>query len=178
MIDFWSHRRFTLRCIKVGINPVTCRLKNPLKTPKSYHIHQVEKQLLYERVRNINNTRYMYELKRSECYTKLENLKQDGDISQCCLLISKIKEFRHNKTRSRQKDKFNRLVSTSKGYFHNYSSFGTFGGHVFFGRHPQNTSTQHNAGGNTTAPTIHHINNIHHPAANGSSTNLPPLTPV
>ena len=56
-----------------GITLVSCRLKNPLKTPKCYNIiYKAEKQLLYERVRNINNTIYLYELKRSECYTKLK----------------------------------------------------------------------------------------------------------
>ena len=32
--DIQNHRRFTLRCIKVGITQVTCRLKDPMKTPK------------------------------------------------------------------------------------------------------------------------------------------------
>ena len=50
----------------------------------------------------------MQELKRS---AKLKNLIQDSDISQCSLLINKIKEFRHNKTRSRQKDTFDRLMN-------------------------------------------------------------------
>ena len=66
MSDYRNHR-FTLRCIKVEITPVSCRLKNPLKSNKSYHIiHRVEKQLLYERVRNINKTLYMHENKRAE----------------------------------------------------------------------------------------------------------------
>ena len=40
---------FMLRCIKASITPVSCKLKNPLKTNKSYHtIHTTEKQLLYE----------------------------------------------------------------------------------------------------------------------------------
>ena len=66
---------------------------HPLKTPKSYHIIQkAEKQLLYERVRNINNTIYVYEIKRSECYIKLKNLIWDRDISHCMLLINKIKD--------------------------------------------------------------------------------------
>ena len=30
--DNRNHRRFTLRCIKAGITPVGCKIKNPLKT--------------------------------------------------------------------------------------------------------------------------------------------------
>ena len=57
-----NHRRFTLKCIKTGITPVSCKLKNPIKTRKSYDIfHKAEKQLLYERMRNINNTLDMFE---------------------------------------------------------------------------------------------------------------------
>ena len=129
---------------------------------------------------------YMYELKRTECYAKLKNLIQERDISQCSLFINIIKEFRHNKTRSRQKVKFDRLISKSDRYFHNYSSFGTFGWTHVFSRHSNNTSTHHNAGANTTAPTTTTTtvsapttpSTIHNPAANGSSTYPPPLTPV
>ena len=57
MVDFRNHRRFTLRGIKASITPVSCKLKNPLKTRKSYNIIQkAEKQLLYESIQNINNT--------------------------------------------------------------------------------------------------------------------------
>ena len=34
MVDHMSYRRFTLRCIKVGITPVSCRIRNPLKQAK------------------------------------------------------------------------------------------------------------------------------------------------
>ena len=51
MVDFRNHRRFTLKCIKDSITPVSCKLKNPLKTRKSYDIIQkAEKQLLYEHI--------------------------------------------------------------------------------------------------------------------------------
>ena len=57
MADFRNHRCFTLRCIKVRLTPVSCKLKNPLqfKTNKSYQIiHKAERKLLYDRVRSIN----------------------------------------------------------------------------------------------------------------------------
>ena len=62
MADYRNHRRFILRCIKVRITPFSCSLKNPLNSCKGYHIiHKAEKQCLYERVRNINKTLYLYE---------------------------------------------------------------------------------------------------------------------
>ena len=131
MRDFWNHRMFTLRCIKVGISPVSCKLMNPMKTPQSYHIiHKAKKHWLYERVRNINNYVYMYELKRTEWYDKLRNLIQDWDISWYNLFINKVKEFRYHKTKTRQKDKLNRLINKRNRYLYNHH-FGTFGGHIF-----------------------------------------------
>ena len=29
MMDYRNHRRFTLRCIKAGITPASCRIRNP-----------------------------------------------------------------------------------------------------------------------------------------------------
>ena len=52
------------KCIKVRITPVSCNIKNPLqfKTARSYQIiHKSERQLLYDRVRNINRVLDMYE---------------------------------------------------------------------------------------------------------------------
>ena len=70
MAEHRNHRRFTARCIKAGITPVSCRIRNSLKIGKSYQIiHKVEKQLLYERVRNRNNILYVYEHNRAECYS-------------------------------------------------------------------------------------------------------------
>ena len=34
MADYRNHRRFTLKCIKASITPVSCKVKNPLKTRK------------------------------------------------------------------------------------------------------------------------------------------------
>ena len=104
-----------------------------MKTPKSYHIiHKAERQLLYERKKKINHSLHMYEMKRLECYSQLRNLIQDRDISQCSLLINNIKEFRHNRTKSRQKDKFSRLSNNIKGYMYYNDGFSTFGKYSFW----------------------------------------------
>ena len=36
--DFQNHRRFMLRCIKAGIIPISCKLRNAIKTPRSIQI--------------------------------------------------------------------------------------------------------------------------------------------
>ena len=64
MADYRNHRCFALRCIKVRITQVSCKIKNPLqfKTTRSYHIiHKAEKQLSYDRARNINRVLDRYE---------------------------------------------------------------------------------------------------------------------
>ena len=89
--DYRNHRRFTLKCIKASITPVSCKLKNPLWTKRSYEIiHKAEKQLLYERIRNINNTLDMFEKKRSQYYSHLKNMinqhNQEIDLEKCILI--------------------------------------------------------------------------------------------
>ena len=47
MADYRNHRRFMLRCIKASITPVSCKLKNPLKSKKSYDIiHKAGKTII------------------------------------------------------------------------------------------------------------------------------------
>ena len=73
MADYRNHRRFMLKCIKASITPVSCKLKNPLsfKTKRSYQIiHKVEKQLLYEYIRNISGILAMLDKQREEQYIK------------------------------------------------------------------------------------------------------------
>ena len=74
MADFRNHRRSMLKCIKASFTPVSCKLKNPLKSRKSFNIFQkVEKQLLYERIRNINNTLEALEEERKSQYLKFKD---------------------------------------------------------------------------------------------------------
>ena len=127
-----------LKCIEVGISPVRCILKKHMTILKGYH---VDKQLLQERDRNVNDTLHLWELKRQEYYSKIRNLIQDSKLTQCILLINKIKDFRQNKTKLRQMDKFNRLYDKLLGYMYNNSSFSTFGGHRLFGGNSNNRNT-------------------------------------
>ena len=122
-----------LKCIKASITPVSCKLKNPLKTSKntSYNIiHKAEKQLLYEHIRNINNILDTLNKQRETQYKKFNDMQfkpnlhvQDptpnSDLDRSRMFINKIKEHRHNKTKRRQIDKFDWLYFKHNGYHHN-----------------------------------------------------------
>ena len=90
MADNRNHRGFTLRCIKAGITPVSCKIRNPLNSSRSYQIiHKAKKQLLYERVRNINSILYMYKHNRSKVYSQLRNPIKE-DLIKCIHLFNNI----------------------------------------------------------------------------------------
>ena len=119
MADHRNHRRFTLKCIKVGITPVSCRIRNPLETNKIYEIiHKLERQLLFERVRN--NILYMYEHNRAKCYLQLRNHILEDDVINCLSLVNKIKEHRQSKIKRKQINKFKHLVHKGRGCMHNF----------------------------------------------------------
>ena len=125
MVDYRNHRTFTLRCIKVRVTPVSWRIRNPLyvKTTNIYHIIQTaERQLLYERVRNINRILCMYEHNWTKLYSQLSNLIIEEDIFRCTSFINKIKEHRYLKVKRRQINKFECLVYKGNGYSHNYGN--------------------------------------------------------
>ena len=132
MADYRNHRRFTLRCIKASITPVSCKLKNPLKTKESYNIiHKVEKHLLYEQVRNINNTLESLDKQRETQYRKFKDMlfnsnqhvqDPDLDLERSRLFINKIKDHRHSKIKEKHTNKFKRLYFKWQGYHHNLNS--------------------------------------------------------
>ena len=91
---------------------ISCRLKNPIRTPISYKIiRRAEKQLMYEGVRGINNTLTMFKIKRDTCRNKLAvllHLVQDL-FRECLDFMEKNKYVRHIKTLTRHLNKFTRL---------------------------------------------------------------------
>ena len=110
MTDYRNHRRLTLKSIKASVTPVSCKSKNTLKTIKSYNIIQkAEKQLLYERIRNISNTLDMYEQIRCKQYCHLRNMITEDEINSCLHFINRIKELRHDKIKTMQIDEFDHL---------------------------------------------------------------------
>ena len=98
-----------LQCrIIIGLFSV---LKNNIGTYKSKCIiHNTERKLLNERIRNINNTienlehvKYMYE-------NELKDTVSKEIYQECEVYIENAKETRHNKVLQRQVSKFERLI--------------------------------------------------------------------
>ena len=128
MADYRNHRRFTIKCIKASITPISCKLKNPLsyKSSRSYQIiHKAEKQLLYERIRNINSILANLDKQREKHYQEFKDtLNQNNSDHEQCLersrtFINRIKEHRHDKIKKKHIDKFKKLYFKRYGYHHN-----------------------------------------------------------
>ena len=128
MADYRNHRRFTLKCIKASITPVSCKLKNPLsyKSTRSYQIiHKAEKQLLYECIRNINSILATLDKQREDQYQKFKdslnpnNQEHEQYLGRSRTFINMIKEHRHDKIKTKHINKFKKLYFKRYGYHHN-----------------------------------------------------------
>ena len=174
MVDYRNHRRFTIQCIKASITPVSCKLKNPLsyKSSRSYQIiHKAEKQLLYERIRNINSILATLDKQRENQYQKFKdtlnqnNLDHEQYLERSRTFINRIKEHRHDKIKKKHIDKFKKLYFKRYGYHHNLnrhtSSFGNID------HNSQVLSGQSNVSLNFSTRTTNH-----------SSTSSVPATPM
>ena len=72
MVAFQNHRIFSLRCLKEDIITVSVKLKSNIKTPKARLItKKVERALLNERIRSVNNTLTMMRIERDTCMNSL-----------------------------------------------------------------------------------------------------------
>ena len=73
MANYRNHRRFSIRCLKSEVVPVSIRLKTNVKTSKGIQIiRRAEKQLLNERIRSVNNTLELLMLKRGTCMGRIK----------------------------------------------------------------------------------------------------------
>ena len=90
-MDFSNHHRFTLRCLDCGFILVSCKSKNPIRTPNNYKIiRRAETQLRHE-IRCINNGLNMIKIKRDTCRDKLASvLGLDQDFFSKCLEFIEI----------------------------------------------------------------------------------------
>ena len=91
MADYRNHRRFMLKCIKASINPVSCKLKMPpsFRSNKSYQIiHKTERQLLYERIRNINGILATLDKQRAEQYNKFKEILSNQTTNTAQISVS------------------------------------------------------------------------------------------
>ena len=139
MVDYRNHRRFTIKCIKASITPVSCKLKNPLshKSSRSYQIiHKAEKQLLYKGIRNINSILATLDKQRENQYQKFKdtldqnNSDHEQYLDRSRTFINRIKEHRHDKIKKKHIDKFEKLYFKRYGYHHNLSRHNTSFGNI------------------------------------------------
>ena len=162
MVDYGNHKRFSLKYLSAGITPVSIRLKNTVRTPRSYEImKRAEKWLQNERIRAINNTITISSWERDTCINQLASILDEGTFKEWHAFIYRATEARHKHVRGRQVSKFNRLwLKTSCGNLKDHS--GSSGGKVYgfmynsYSGHsnpsPSNSST-HSATTTTTTTT-------------------------
>ena len=95
--------------------PVSIRLSRTIKTPKRNQIiKKVERALLNERIRSINNTLNMLEHRRDTCIFQLEE-KLDRECMEECREFIKIKrEARHLNTLESQRNKLEKLCHKNR----------------------------------------------------------------
>ena len=95
MADFQNHRCFSLRCLSKDVIPTRVRLKSNIKTPKGkYIIRKVERALLNERIRSINNSITMFELLRDTFINQLESILEKETMEKCGDFIENRRERR------------------------------------------------------------------------------------
>ena len=116
MADFRNHRRFTIKCLKKNIIPVSIRLKTNIKTSKGLDIiRRAEKQLLNECIRSINNQLELFMFNRDTCKNQLQGRLEKEIMEECEDLIKRVIENRHNMVLERQKSKFELLQQRKAG---------------------------------------------------------------
>ena len=119
MADFCNHRRFSLRCLKKDIIPVSIRLKTNIRTVRGMDIiRKTERKLLSECIRSINNSLELHTYERDSIIQQLEKkLEQDQSnlLQECQDFIKRIIECRHHRVMVRQKRKFELLCQRKTG---------------------------------------------------------------
>ena len=100
MADYQNHRRFTIKCLKRDIIPVSIKLRTSLHTRKASQIvRKAEKQLLNECIRSINNTIEINMLRRDTYFQQLESILDQGTLQECTSFIKKNKRVQTQKSK-------------------------------------------------------------------------------
>ena len=112
MADFHNHRRFSLKCLKFDVIPVSTRLKTNVRTVKGLDIiRKTERKLLNECIRSMNNSLELYMYEREAIVQQLEE-KLDWNkeiLEECHDFIKRVIEARHHRVLVQQKKKFELL---------------------------------------------------------------------
>ena len=111
MANYRKHRRFSIKCLKREIIPVSIKLKTSIHTRKASEIvRRTEKQLLNECIRSINNMIEINMYKRVSYLHWLEGVLDNETLEDCKNFMSRVIKCRHNRVLERQKRKFEALV--------------------------------------------------------------------
>ena len=83
MANYRNHRRFSIKCLKKEITPVSIKLKTHIHTRKALDIiRRAEKQLLDECIRTINNMIEMNMYRRDTYLHQLERVLDKRDYGR------------------------------------------------------------------------------------------------
>ena len=90
MANYRNHRRFSIKCLKKEVIPVSIKLKSNIHTAKASEIiRKAEKQLLNEHIRTINNMIEIDMYKRDSYLHQLEGVLNQESIEECKSFIKK-----------------------------------------------------------------------------------------
>ena len=110
IVDSGNHRRFLIRCLTADIIPVSVRLKNTVRTSRSFDIiRKVERQLLNKRVRFINNSIELSSWQRDTCISQLASVLDEDTFKEWKTFLNRIRGSRHKCIIERKVATFNRL---------------------------------------------------------------------
>ena len=113
--NYKNHRQFTLRCLS-QITPNSLKLKSNIKTTRrKWIIERVEKQLVNEWVRSINNTIETCSWQKDTCIEDLKCQISTFYFQECEKCIDRVKEQRHQSVLERQLSKFEQLWQRLRG---------------------------------------------------------------
>ena len=116
MVAFQNHRIFSLRCLKEDLIPVSVKLKSNITTPKARFItKKVERALLNERIRSINNTITMTTIKRDTCMNTLLDIFSKEIMEESNKLINLRREAYYVKVKNRWRAKLEWLCHRNRG---------------------------------------------------------------
>ena len=91
MANYRNHRRFSIKCLKKEITPVSIKLKTNIHTRKALDIiRRAEKQLLNECIRTINNMIEMNMYRRDTYLHQLERVLDKETMEECKTFINRV----------------------------------------------------------------------------------------
>ena len=108
--DFRNHLRFSLRCLKVSVTPVSLRLKTPMRSFNANRIiFNAERKLLNERMRQINYKLDGLNARKASLEQLLRGKLSEKTFAEAKEFVTRGQLSQHEKGKARQKNKFDRL---------------------------------------------------------------------